>query len=106
MAVANRHYWDEATGGYFFAADDTEALILRPKTALDNPNPAGNGVMAGVLARLFHLTGDPAYRDRAEAVIAAFAGDVERQMFGFADAHQCRRAAAARLADRHPRETR
>jgi len=84
VAVANRHYWDDAGGGYFLAADDTEALILRPKTALDNPNPAGNGVMAGVLARLFYLTGDLAYRNRADAVIAAFAGDVERQMFGFA----------------------
>jgi uncharacterized protein len=84
VAVANRHYWDGTTGGYFFAADDTEALILRPKTALDNPNPAGNGVMTSVLARLFHLTGEASYRDRAQAVIAAFAGDVERQMFGFA----------------------
>jgi uncharacterized protein YyaL (SSP411 family) len=83
-AVADRHYWDEKHGGYFFAADDTEGLILRPKTALDNPNPAGNGVMAAVLARLFYLTGKTHYRDRSSATIGAFAGDVERQMFGFA----------------------
>jgi len=84
VAVADRHYWDGAGGGYFFAADDTEALIVRAKTALDNPNPAGNGVMVGVLARLYFLTGKATYRERAGAIVAAFAGDVERQVFGFA----------------------
>jgi uncharacterized protein YyaL (SSP411 family) len=84
VAIADAHYWDAASGGYFFTADDTEALITRTKTALDNPNPSGNGVMVGVLARLFYLTGTAAYRARAEAIVAAFAGEVERQVFGFA----------------------
>jgi uncharacterized protein len=84
VAIADRHYWDEAGGGYFFTADDAEALITRTKTAQDNPNPSGNGVMTEVLARLFYLTGKDAYRDRAERIVAAFAGDVERQVFGFA----------------------
>jgi uncharacterized protein len=38
----------------------------------------------GVLARLFYLTGNSAYRARAEAIVAAFAGDAPRQAFGFA----------------------
>ena len=84
VAIADRHYWDAAGGAYFFTADDTEALITRTKTAQDNPNPSGNGVMAGVLARLFHLTGKSDYRARAERLVAAFAGDVERQVMGFA----------------------
>jgi uncharacterized protein YyaL (SSP411 family) len=84
VAVADKHYWDAAGGGYFFTADDTEALITRSKTAQDSPNPSGNGVMAGVLARLFYLTGNSAYRARAEAIVAAFAGDVPRQAFGMA----------------------
>jgi uncharacterized protein len=37
-----------------------------------------------VLARLFCLTGSAAYRARAEAVVAAFAGDAPRQAFGLA----------------------
>ncbi len=40
--------------------------------------------MTSVLARLFHLTGKAEYRARAERIVAAFAGDVERQIFGFA----------------------
>jgi len=45
-----------------------EALITRTKTAQDNPNPSGNGVMVGVLARLFYLTGNADHRQRAEAI--------------------------------------
>ena len=84
VGIADAHYWDAEGGAYFFTADDTEALITRTKTAQDNPNPSGNGVMVGVLARLFHLTGDDAYRARAERIVAAFGGDLRRQVFGFA----------------------
>ncbi len=84
VAIADRHYWDAAGGGYFFTADDTEALIARTKTAQDSPNPSGNGVMVGVLARLFYITGKSPYRERAERIVAAFAGDAERQVFGYA----------------------
>jgi hypothetical protein len=83
-AVADKHYWDNDAGGYFFTADDAEALIVRTKTAIDNATPSGNGVMVGVLARLFLLTGETAYRDRAEAIAAAFAGDVNQNPFAHA----------------------
>ena len=39
----------------------------------DNAVPCGNGTMVEVLARLYHLTGDAAYRDRADALITALA---------------------------------
>ena len=84
VAIAERHYWDAAGGGYFFTADDTEGLIARTKTAQDSPNPSGNGVMVGVLAQLFYITGKPQYRERAERVVATFAGDAERQVSGYA----------------------
>ncbi len=52
VAVLDRHHWDAAAGGYFFAADDTLDLIARAKTANDAAVPAGNGTMVGVLTRL------------------------------------------------------
>ena len=76
--VLDRHYWDPEAGGYFLSADDTEGLIVRPKSAHDSAVPAGNGTMAGVLARLFYLTGREDHRDRAEATIAAFTGEFQR----------------------------
>jgi uncharacterized protein len=81
VAVAIAHYWDPR-GGFFFTADDAEALIARSKNALDQPNPSGNGAIAAVLARLYFLTGDDAYRSRAQAVLDAFAGEARRNLFG------------------------
>ncbi len=80
-AVLEQHYWDGESGGYFMTADDTERLIVRTKPIHDNATPAGNGVMAGVLAKLHYLTGKTAYRDKAEAVIAAFSGELQRNFF-------------------------
>ncbi|HJN24040.1 MAG TPA: hypothetical protein QF509_09065 [Rhodospirillales bacterium] len=63
-ALANLSYWDASGGGYFLTADDADDVITRPKTIADNAQPAGNGTMAEVLARLFHLTGDATHRRR------------------------------------------
>jgi uncharacterized protein YyaL (SSP411 family) len=84
IAVLDRHYWDEAGGGYFFAAKDTEGLIARAKTAADSAVPAGNGTLVGVLTRLAILTGDEAYRRRAEAVVETFSGEAARNFFPLA----------------------
>ena len=78
VAVLDAHYWDGAAGGYFFAPEDAEAAISRTKTAHDSATPAGNGTMVGVLARLHHLTGESAYLERAEALVKAFSGELER----------------------------
>ncbi len=84
LAVLDRHYWDRENGGYFFTADDTPDLIVRTKTAYDNATPAGNGTILAVLAKLFYLTGKPAYRVRAEALRDAFSGEINRNFFPLA----------------------
>ncbi len=84
VAVLDRHYWDREAGGYFFAADDTADVILRNKSAVDHATPAGNAVMVEVLARLFYLTGKSAYRDRADALMGAFAGEIQKNFFPLA----------------------
>ena len=83
-AVLDRHYWDGAEGGYFFAADDTKDLIARVKTANDAAVPSGNGTMVGVLTRLALLTGEDPYRRRAEQIIGVFAGELGRNFFPLA----------------------
>jgi uncharacterized protein YyaL (SSP411 family) len=84
VAILDRHYGDPAAGGYFFSAEDTEALIARTKTAADSAVPAGNGTLVGVLTRLAILTGDEAYRRRAEAIVEAFSGELARNFFPLA----------------------
>ncbi len=82
VATTFSFYWDEAKGGFFFTASDAEALIARTKQAQDAPNPSGNGMMAGVLARLYFLNGETVFRDFAEILVRAFAGDARRSVFG------------------------
>jgi len=72
-AALEAHFWDTETGGYFYTADDAEALIVRTKNALDNAVPAGNGVMVEALARLYLLTGEESYRRRVEDLVMSFA---------------------------------
>ncbi|TMJ57975.1 MAG: thioredoxin domain-containing protein [Alphaproteobacteria bacterium] len=84
IAILDHHYWDETEGGYFFAADDTAGLLTRPKTAADSAVPAGNGTLIGILCRLAALTGEQAYRRRAEIVVEAFSGEIERNFFPLA----------------------
>ncbi|HIJ61606.1 MAG TPA: thioredoxin domain-containing protein [Rhodospirillaceae bacterium] len=84
VAVADRHYWDDAGGGYFQGADHAQDLILRSKSAIDHATPSANGVMVEVLARLYLSTGEDRYRGRAEATVAAFAGSLRQSPHGLA----------------------
>jgi uncharacterized protein len=83
VGALERHFADPA-GGYFFTADDTEALVTRTKSANDSAVPSGNGVMIEVLSRLHLLTGEDSYRDRAETLIAAFSGELEHNFYPLA----------------------
>jgi uncharacterized protein YyaL (SSP411 family) len=83
-ALLNQHYWDDQGGGYFFTAEDAEALIVRTKTASDNATPSGNGVMVSALARLYFMTGTDSYRRKADVLITAFSGEVSENFFPLA----------------------
>ena len=84
LDTVDRHYWDADGGGYFLTADDTRGLIVRTKTPHDNAVPSGNGTILSVLARLYYLTGKESYRERAEALIRAFSGELNRNFFPLA----------------------
>ena len=60
------------------SADDVTDVILRHKTVHDHATPSGNGLLVHVFAMLFHLTGHAKYRERGDALIAAFSGELER----------------------------
>jgi uncharacterized protein YyaL (SSP411 family) len=81
LAVLDRHFADPEAGGYFTTADDATDLIVRGKHCHDNASPAGNGTLAGVFARLWVLTGDAVWHDRARRQVAAFAGELDNNFF-------------------------
>jgi uncharacterized protein YyaL (SSP411 family) len=71
MDVAVAQFADEEGGGFFDTSADHEALVTRPKDLYDNATPSGNSVAVETLLRLAELTGEAAYRDRAERVLAS-----------------------------------
>jgi uncharacterized protein len=78
VRTLNEHFWDMQNGGYFYTADDSEPLIFRSRMVFDQNAPSGNGTMVGLLAQLFMVTADQAYRERCNALIQAFSGEVNR----------------------------
>ncbi|MEQ1581031.1 MAG: thioredoxin domain-containing protein [Steroidobacteraceae bacterium] len=72
------HFEDRESGGFYFTADDHEALLHRPKAFQDDAVPSGNGVAALALGRLGALLGEPRYLDAAERVLKASWSLLER----------------------------
>jgi hypothetical protein len=82
--ILDKEFWDRQRHGYFMTAASVTDVPLRPKSAQDSAVPSGNGVMVGVLTRLYYLTGDAAYLERAEKTAGAFAGELPHHVFPFA----------------------
>ncbi|HEY1615493.1 MAG TPA: thioredoxin domain-containing protein [Rhizomicrobium sp.] len=76
--VLNEHFWDSQNGGYFYTSDDSDPLIARTRVVFDQAAPCANGIMVGLLGRLHFATSDTAYRDRCNALIQSFSGEVNR----------------------------
>jgi hypothetical protein len=72
-----RRLGDGSDGGYFAAGEDPR-LLFRARPAFDGAVASGNGVAALNLVDLAELTGDPRWRQRAEAVVGAFADGMTR----------------------------
>ena len=78
VACLNMYFWDEAQGGYFTTAEHVWRPAGRLRTITETSLPTGNAVMVGLLGRLFELTGDGRYHDRAERILSAFRSDIVR----------------------------
>ena len=74
MALADTlldQFEDSDAGGFWFTANDHEALMHRPKPLADESVPAGNGMAAFALQRLGFVLGETRYLDAAERTLRA-----------------------------------
>jgi hypothetical protein len=78
--VLDKHYWVEGEGGYATSADDTRDVIVRLRPGSDDAAPNANGIMLANLVALSTLSGEVRYMDRAVALLAAFAGELGRNI--------------------------
>ena len=63
------HFEDSEHGGFFFTANDHEALMHRSKPLSDDATPSGNGIAAFALQRLGFLLGETRYLTAAERAL-------------------------------------
>jgi uncharacterized protein YyaL (SSP411 family) len=98
LATAAEARFADPAGGWFQTAADGERLIARPKETWDNATPAGSGVMAEVCRRLYALTGDGAWWDRADLALRALADGARRMPTGYGNVlRQLEEEAAGRV---------
>ena len=71
LEVVLAHFEDTERGGFFFTADDHEALMHRSKIFSDESLANGNAIAARALGRMGHLLGDPRYLLAAERTLQA-----------------------------------
>jgi len=76
-------FWDAERGGFFYTSAEHTDTLVRLKEAFDTATPSGNAVAAEVLLRLYHLTGEAAYWERAQAILRLFADPMRRHPYGF-----------------------
>jgi uncharacterized protein YyaL (SSP411 family) len=72
--ILDEHYWSDELGGYCLAADDTDDLIVRPFSGLDDATPNANAMMISNLIALSLWTGEARYVERAHEMLRRFGG--------------------------------
>ncbi|MFH1754804.1 MAG: thioredoxin domain-containing protein, partial [Candidatus Latescibacterota bacterium] len=76
--VLFEHFWDGDGGGFFFASDESEKLLVRNKEIYDGAVPSGNSVMMLNLLRLARMTARIEYEEKAEQIGRAFQKNVSQ----------------------------
>ncbi len=74
----DRLFWDEKLGGYFTTSGQDRSILLRTREAYDSVEPSPNSVAAMNLLRLWQMTDQQNWKDRADKTLAAFAPRLEQ----------------------------
>jgi len=81
QATLDRHYANADNGGYFLTADDAAGLVVRPNATTDDATPNPNALAAQNLIRLAVLTGQHAWRDKADRLFEGIAASAGENLF-------------------------
>jgi uncharacterized protein len=76
----DRLFWDQKKGGgYFTTSGQDRSILLRTREAYDGVEPSPNSVAAMNLLRLWQITDQQTYRDKADKTLAAFGPGLEQR---------------------------
>jgi hypothetical protein len=77
----DRDYANREGGTYYLTAADAEGLVIRPASTADEATPNHNAVAAQNLIRLALLSGDDAWREQADRLIAGVAPHAAENLY-------------------------
>ena len=71
-------FWNEKPGAYFTTSGRDKSIFLRTREAYDSVEPSPNSVAAMNLLRLWQITNQQIYNDRAHKTLNAFGRGLEQ----------------------------
>ena len=74
-----RLFWDANQGGYFTTTGQDRSILMRTREAYDSVEPSANSVAAMNLLRLWQITAQQKYKDKADKTMAAFGPRLEQR---------------------------
>jgi uncharacterized protein YyaL (SSP411 family) len=77
-------FLDPASGVYFSVGKDQKTPLVRSQSIYDRSMPSGNSVAALVSLKLYHLTGEKRFHQRAQAILSNFQGEAQLVTLAFA----------------------
>ncbi len=75
----DRLFWDQKQGGYFTTSGQDRSILLRTREAYDGVEPSPNSVAVMNLLRLWQITDQQTYKDKADKTLAAFDPGLEQR---------------------------
>jgi uncharacterized protein YyaL (SSP411 family) len=82
---ATKHFYDEASGMFYFTSDDDKGLIARKMELTDNVIPASNSSMAKALFQLGHYFDNNDYNKKAETMLNTIQSQIGNYGAGYSN---------------------
>ncbi len=78
-----KHFWDKENGGFFFASDESEEILIRQKEIYDGAIPSGNSVAILNLLRIGRITSNSEFESMASEIGKIFAHNINSTPIAF-----------------------
>ncbi len=76
-------FWDQEDSGFYFTSHTAEKLVSRPKEIYDGAVPSGNSAAAGAFLRLWLMTADGQWEEKARQMLESFSGQIAQNPTAF-----------------------
>jgi len=83
MDLMDEHFLDPEDGLYFYVAKSQETPLVRSKSVFDHTIPSGNSLAARLSLRLYRLTEEACYLERALTIIKRLQNQAQENPWGF-----------------------